>query len=237
MSSNLWQGWSGTLYGWVEPHILHIASIDNLSIRFEILFNNSFVEHIAFNMDRSKPTTAIPEPWSINTWQSKSIAQPIIYEDEDKLSKTLVQLAALPDLVPTQEIDQLCETLLFAARGQMFVVQGGDCAEAFHEITRPIVSGKRELLVAQAKTLSEGLGKPIIPIGRIAGQYSKPRSNCYETLSCGSRVNSVSFVSSVIKNRGIQLTLTLNSIEATMSTAQRSRSETQTLSVSASVIT
>lgn len=143
-------------------------------------------------MSSTKPTLTLRRMWSLTSWKDKPIEQSIAYTDEQALMSALSRLSDLPDLVPIHEIDRLSEILQSVARGQLFVIQGGDCEEAFHDVLQPIVSSKRQLLADQAQILSDGLQLPVIPIGRIAGQYSKPRSNCHEQLSCGTVVNAVS---------------------------------------------
>ncbi|PVH92464.1 3-deoxy-D-arabino-heptulosonate 7-phosphate synthase [Periconia macrospinosa] len=138
--------------------------------------------------DTGVASTASPA-WSTTSWKEKPMAQPIEYDDQEHLSEVIKRLENLPDLVPRYEIDQLSLLMQFAAQGQLFFIQGGDCAEAFSDIKPHIIKLKQELLIAQAEILSDGLGVPVVPIGRIAGQYSKPRSSCFETLSCGSVVN------------------------------------------------
>ena len=138
------------------------------------------------------PKIVPKSPWSPTSWQSKPVAQPIIYEDQEHLSTVLSRLAQLPDLVPAHEIDQLSQLMAHAAKGEVFIIQGGDCAEAFRDAQPEIITSKRRLIAEQAECLSEGIGLPVVAIGRIAGQYSKPRSNCFETLSGGSVVHAVS---------------------------------------------
>jgi 3-deoxy-7-phosphoheptulonate synthase len=146
-----------------------------------------------FNMSNLRDTSTASSPaWSPTSWQDRPIAQPIEYEDQEHLNEAIKRLKDLPDLVPRYEIDQLSLLMRFAAQGQIFLIQGGDCAEAFSDIRPDIIKAKQQLLIQQAKILSEGLEKPVVPIGRIAGQYSKPRSSCFETLSCGTVVHAVS---------------------------------------------
>lgn len=138
------------------------------------------------------PKIAPNSSWSPTSWQSKPVAQPVIYEDQEHLSAVISRLAQLPDLVPAHEIDQLSQLMTNAARGEVFIIQGGDCAEAFRDAQPEIVTCKRRLMAEQAQCRSEGIGLPVVAIGRIAGQYAKPRSKCFETLSCGSVVHAVS---------------------------------------------
>jgi 3-deoxy-7-phosphoheptulonate synthase len=142
-------------------------------------------------MDYVKAASTVSHAWTPTSWKEKPVDQPIHYEDQEHLSDVVARLTSLPDLVPSYEIDQLSLLMRFAAQGHIFFIQGGDCAEAFDDVRPNIIRSKQDLLLAQTGILSENLGVPVVPIGRIAGQYSKPRSSCYETLSCGSVVNAV----------------------------------------------
>ena len=184
------------------------------------------------------PKIAPSSSWSATSWQSKPIAQQITYEDQEHLSAVTSRLAQLPDLVPAHEVDQLSQLMTYVARGEVFVIQGGDCAEAFRDVQPEIVTCKRRLMVDQAQCLSEGMGLPVVAIGRIAGQYAKPRSNCSETLSCGSIVDAVSLPYRYVwsHDRVLRLTLTSSFVETTSMESRRPRDH-QTQSVFAWVIT
>ena len=171
------------------------------------------------------PKIAPSSSWSPTSWQSKPVAQQITYEDQEHLSAVTSRLAQLPDLVPAHEVDQLSQLMTHVARGEVFVIQGGDCAEAFRDAQPEIVTCKRRLMADQARCLSEGLGLPVVAIGRIAGQYSKPRSNCSETLSCGSVVDAVSLTCGYAwgTNRVLRLTLTSSFVETTSMESTRRR--------------
>ena len=84
------------------------------------------------------PRTVPSSSWSPTSWQGKPVAQHISYEDQEHLSAVISRLAGLPDLVPAHEIDQLSELMTHAARGEVFVIQGGDCAEAFRPSSKPV---------------------------------------------------------------------------------------------------
>ena len=172
--------------------------------------------------------------WSPTSWEGKPVAQQILYEDQEHLSAVTSRLEELPDLVPAHEIDQLSEMMTHAARGEVFVIQGGDCAEAFRDVQPEIVNSKRRLIVDQARSLSEGMGVPVVAIGRIAGQYSKPRSNCFEALSCGDVVSAVWFICQNYRRHKTvsRLTLSSSSVETTSTEPTRPRDH-QILSVSA----
>lgn len=91
----------------------------------------------------------------------------------------------MPPLVTPAQIDHACDILADAASGKAFIIQGGDCAESFDDVRYDIVRSKRALLAKQQQILQTFLRKPVVEIGRIAGQYAKPRSTISETLSCG----------------------------------------------------
>ncbi|KAL9616283.1 MAG: hypothetical protein Q9160_008823 [Pyrenula sp. 1 TL-2023] len=140
-------------------------------------------------MDSAKVGPSIRQEWSPLSWRNYPVSQEIEYPEPQVLDHACRKISHLPPLVPTHEIDALCQRMALVANGEAFVIQGGDCAESFADVQVDIVNAKRSLLSEQAATLEEALGVPIVQIGRIAGQYSKPRTLCKETLSCGSIVN------------------------------------------------
>ena len=90
-------------------------------------------------------------------------------------------LEGLPPLVLAAECDQLKERLAAVARGEAFVLQGGDCAETFADCESDVITKKLKILLQMSLVLLHGLKKPIIRVGRMAGQYAKPRSADTET--------------------------------------------------------
>ena len=86
-------------------------------------------------------------------------------------------LAALPPLVVASEVDQLRERLAAVARGEAFLLQGGDCAETFATSSQADIAGKVRVLLQMAVVLTYGAAMPVVKLGRIAGQYAKPRSS------------------------------------------------------------
>ena len=90
------------------------------------------------------------------------------------------QLSRLPPLVFAGECDALTERLAAVSRGEAFVLQGGDCAETFEGSTADAVRGKLQTLLQMAVVLTYGARVPIIKIGRMAGQFAKPRSSAVE---------------------------------------------------------
>ncbi|KAF4333984.1 DAHP synthetase [Fusarium beomiforme] len=129
------------------------------------------------------------EPWRPDSWRSKSAAQAVEYDDPEALRETCTYLAQLPPLVSRSEIEKARVRLYHIAMGRGFIIQGGDCAESFHEVQHDVIHGKVELLYQQCQIFEDIVGKPAIPIGRIAGQYAKPRSNPFEVLPNGEIVH------------------------------------------------
>lgn len=119
--------------------------------------------------------------WHLTSWKNKSNKQSLVYSDESQLNQVLAQLSELPPLVTPLEINALTTQLGEAALGQRFLLQGGDCAESFADCNPSIIINKLKILLQMSLILIHGLKKPIIRIGRIAGQYAKPRSAAFET--------------------------------------------------------
>jgi 3-deoxy-7-phosphoheptulonate synthase len=119
--------------------------------------------------------------WTPNSWTAKTALQQPEYPDRDALDDVLVRLAALPPIVVSWEIDQLRHRLAAAQRGESFVLQGGNCAETFAECESDKIASQLKVLLQMSLVLLHGLKKPIVRIGRMAGQYAKPRSSDYET--------------------------------------------------------
>ncbi len=122
----------------------------------------------------------MPE-WSPGSWRSKIAAQQPLYASQADLDRTVGQLASLPPLVTTWEIELLKSQLAEAARGERFLLQGGDCAEQFDDCTSDNITDKLKILLQMSLVLVQGCKKPVIRVGRFAGQYAKPRSEDLET--------------------------------------------------------
>jgi 3-deoxy-7-phosphoheptulonate synthase len=119
--------------------------------------------------------------WHSATWQSKVAQQQPTYADPKALERTVAQLSRLPPVVVSWEVDALRERLAAAQRGQAFLLQGGDCAETFADCESDTIAKKLKILLQMSLVLLHGLKKPIIRVGRMAGQYAKPRSVDTET--------------------------------------------------------
>jgi 3-deoxy-7-phosphoheptulonate synthase len=119
--------------------------------------------------------------WHSATWQSKVAQQQPTYANPKVLESTVAQLSRLPPIVVSWEVDALRERLAAAQRGQAFLLQGGDCAETFADCESDTIAKKLKILLQMSLVLLHGLKKPIIRVGRMAGQYAKPRSVDTET--------------------------------------------------------
>ncbi|OAG10490.1 uncharacterized protein CC84DRAFT_1184511 [Paraphaeosphaeria sporulosa] len=110
-------------------------------------------------------------------WQSKPIKQVVTYEDKEAALAALSKLSSLPPIVTPHEIIKLKSSLRDAALGKAFLLQGGDCAELFSYCADDPINAKIKLLLQMSLVLIWGSNKPVIRIGRMAGQYAKPRSS------------------------------------------------------------
>lgn len=120
--------------------------------------------------------------WHPESWQEKPAKQQANYPSLEALNATLAQLSQLPPLVTSWEIEALKSQLAAAARGEAFLLQGGDCAENFDDCNAQIVTNKLKILLQMSLLLIHGLNKPVVRVGRIAGQFAKPRSADTETI-------------------------------------------------------
>lgn len=126
------------------------------------------------------PQTREAADWSPTSWQSRPAAQQPVYPDEARLQAALRELSSLPPLVTSWEIERLKAQIAEAARGERFLLQGGDCAETFADCTSSVIANKLKILLQMSLVLIHGLRKRVIRVGRFAGQYAKPRSDDHE---------------------------------------------------------
>ncbi|MFW6597015.1 class II 3-deoxy-7-phosphoheptulonate synthase [Propionibacteriaceae bacterium Y2011] len=103
------------------------------------------------------------------------------YADADELAKVVAQLQIMPPLVFAGECDALRHKMASVAAGEAFVLQGGDCAETFAGVTADNIQRKLRVLLSMAVLLTYAAQVPVVKLGRIAGQYAKPRSSDSET--------------------------------------------------------
>jgi 3-deoxy-7-phosphoheptulonate synthase len=126
----------------------------------------------------SAPTVT---PGDLDTWRALSAAQRPDWPDPADLRAVEAELAEQPPLVFAGECDQLKDRLAAVARGEAFVLQGGDCAETFSGSTADAVNKRLQTLLQMAVVLTYAASVPVVKIGRMAGQFAKPRSRPTET--------------------------------------------------------
>ena len=118
-----------------------------------------------------------PSPWAPDSWRRHSAAQQPNWPDERALKAVHTQLSSLPPLVFAGEARHLTRSLGAAADGRAFLLQAGDCAESFSEFTADGIRDKLKVILQMAVVLTYGAGVPVVKLGRIAGQFAKPRSS------------------------------------------------------------
>ncbi len=114
--------------------------------------------------------------WSAGSWTSYPNAQPIVYDDPAALERACASLRTLPPLVTAWEIDRLKRQLGEAQEGKRFLLQGGDCAESIADCQPGVITNQLKILLQMSVVLIHAGKRPVIRVGRLAGQYAKPRS-------------------------------------------------------------
>ena len=120
--------------------------------------------------------------WTPQSWRTKPISQVPAYPDPDRLAAVEGQLATFPPLVFAGEARELKGQLAEVAAGRAFLLQGGDCAESFAEHGADHIRDFFRVFLQMAIVLTHGASKPVVKVGRIAGQFAKPRSSDIETV-------------------------------------------------------
>jgi len=118
--------------------------------------------------------------WTPPSWRTRDALQQPEYPDPAALEAVLAELSALPPLVTSWEIVQLRQLLGEATAGRCFVLQAGDCAERFAACTPNRITNSLKVLLQMSLVLVMGAQRPVIRMGRFAGQYAKPRSAATE---------------------------------------------------------
>ncbi len=114
--------------------------------------------------------------WTKTTWKKHTALQQPNWPDQAEVDRVLENLSTLPPLVFAGEIRSLKKLLAKAVSGDAFLLQGGDCSESFTDVTAPKIRESLRVLLQMAVVLTYAGGKPVIKVGRIAGQFAKPRS-------------------------------------------------------------
>ena len=122
----------------------------------------------------------MPAPWSLESWRSKPILQVPDYPDQAALADVEARLASFPPLVFAGEARQLKKALAEVAAGNAFLLQGGDCAESFLEHRADNIRDFFRVFLQMAVVLTYAGGSPVVKVGRLAGQFAKPRSSPME---------------------------------------------------------
>ncbi|MDI9409145.1 MAG: 3-deoxy-7-phosphoheptulonate synthase class II [Candidatus Pacebacteria bacterium] len=120
-------------------------------------------------------------PWTPQSWRNRPIQQVPTYPDASAVSRVEGMLGKLPPLVFAGEARTLKATLAEVAAGRAFLLQGGDCAESFNELTADIIRDNFRVMLQMAVVLTFGSALPVVKVGRVAGQFAKPRSSDTES--------------------------------------------------------
>lgn len=120
--------------------------------------------------------------WNPKSYRKKKAEQQPEYPDKEYLETILAGLETLPPIVFPGEVERLKRSIARAANGKGFMLQGGDCVERFADCTQQRITNKIKILLQMSVILTYAARKPVVKIGRIAGQYFKPRSSPFETV-------------------------------------------------------
>ena len=136
--------------------------------------------------------------WSPSSWRQLATKHQPSYRDKNHLSEVLEKIRNLPPLVSPESVDLLSSQLKLAQAGKAMILQAGDCAESFDHCTERTICSQLSLIDDLGEQIARRNGKPTIKIGRIAGQYAKPRSAAFELISrqevpvfLGDNINSI----------------------------------------------
>ncbi|MSR44013.1 MAG: 3-deoxy-7-phosphoheptulonate synthase [Phycisphaerales bacterium] len=121
-----------------------------------------------------------PKAWSPDSWRRRPAMQQPAWPDAEEVARVLGEIKSLPPLVTSGEISSLKSQFAQAARGERFVLHGGDCAESFDSCRPNAITNQLKILLQMSLVLTHASGKRVIRIGRFAGQYAKPRSAEHE---------------------------------------------------------
>jgi len=122
-----------------------------------------------------------PFDWNPNSWKSKIIYQDVVYPDNELLNEVTNDLSKCAPLIFAGEAESLKNELKKVNKGEAFLLMGGDCAETFREFSVENIMNTYRILLQMTLIFMYGMSKPVVKIGRMAGQFAKPRSDIYET--------------------------------------------------------
>ena len=118
--------------------------------------------------------------WTPSSWRDFPIKQQPTYPNLDELKAVEQELRSYPPLIFAGEARRLKEKLAAAGRGEAFLLQGGDCAESFSDFSTQTIKNLFKLMLQMNMVLMYSTGKPVVKVGRLAGQFAKPRSSDFE---------------------------------------------------------
>jgi len=130
----------------------------------------------------SSPTRTAEPGWAPSTWRNREALQQPVYPDLAALEAATVELALQPPLVFAGEVRRLRDALAEVAAGRAFLLQAGDCAESFAEGSADVMRNRLRLMLQMALVLTYSTGVPVVKLGRMAGQFAKPRSSPFENV-------------------------------------------------------
>nr|MBO2510374.1 3-deoxy-7-phosphoheptulonate synthase class II [Gammaproteobacteria bacterium] len=122
------------------------------------------------------------QPWSPDSWRGRPIRQQPAYPDPERLAEVERTLAGFPPLVFAGEARELRRQFAEVTQGRAFLLQGGDCAESFAEFSAAKIRDTFKVLLQMAVVMTFAAGCPVVKVGRMAGQFAKPRSSDVETI-------------------------------------------------------
>ena len=120
--------------------------------------------------------------WSLNSWSKLPAKHLPVYQDKEELDLVLSKIKKYPPLVFAGESRSLKKALSEVAEGKAFLLQGGDCAESFSDFHPNNIRDSFKVMLQMAVVLTFGASCPVVKVGRMAGQFAKPRSQDTETI-------------------------------------------------------
>jgi 3-deoxy-7-phosphoheptulonate synthase len=153
------------------------------------------IRHPGLEIGRPTSDKAEAEALGLDQWRDLPRAQMPPWEDMDEVVQVCDVLANVPSVVAPYEVDELRDRLAMVCEGQAFLLQGGDCAETFIDNTEAHLLANARTLLQMAVVLTYGASLPVVKVARVAGQYTKPRSNPLDALGLpayrGDMINSL----------------------------------------------
>ncbi len=128
-------------------------------------------------------STDTPQPWTPESWKLKTALQQPVYPNAAAVESAVAELSALPPLVTSWEVESLKSQLDACARGEAFLLQGGACAETFETCQPGPITALLKIMLQMSLVLTHGTRRKVVRVGRIAGQYAKPRSADQESIN------------------------------------------------------